>query len=253
MNGGGTLPKSNESQIKRPTQETRRKRVYKTVSVLVTANNFGISLDGRELHTPSRSKLLTPSRALAEAICDEWNSQGDFIDPGTMPLTKLLNTATDRIGPDPATVIAGLLSYFDTDLLCYRAADPVDLVELQSSVWQLVLDWLNEVHDINLSVGTGLMPLTHEAAAHSRAEAFLMDCNIAKLTGVQAIAGLTASLSLGFALVEQHLSGVEVARAATLDETWQMEKWGEDQEGLDRVAILASDVLAVESFLKLNM
>lgn len=252
MHGRGTLPKSSETQIKLPTQETRRKRVYKTVALLETDDGFGVALDGRQMHTPSKSKLLTASRALAQAICDEWDSQGDFIDPGSMPLTKLLNSATDRIKPDPATIISGLLGYFDTDLLCYRAANPADLSELQSSVWQPVLDWLNEAHDIDLSVGTGVMPFAHDAAAHGRAEAFLMDCNVTKLTGVQATAGLTASLSLGFALVEQRLSGAEVAAAATLDETWQMEKWGEDQEALDRVALLATDVLAVERFLKLS-
>ncbi len=252
MHGRGTLPESSETQIKLPTQETRRKRVYKTVALLEAGDDFGVTLDDRHLHTPGKSKLVTPSRALGEAICEEWDSQGDFIDPGTLPLTRLLNTATDRVGPDPATVISGLLGYFDTDLLCYRAAKPADLVELQSSVWQSVLDWLSEAHDINLSVGAGLMPLTHEAAAHGRAEAFLTGCNVTKLTGVQAAAGLTASLSLGIALVEEKLSGAEVAAAATLDETWQMEKWGEDQEALDRVALLAADMLAVERFLKLS-
>lgn len=252
LHGHGILPDSSETQIKLPTQETRRKRVYETVALLEAGGDFGVSLDGRQLHTPLKSKLATSSRALAEAICDEWDSQGDFIDPGSMPLTKLLNTATDRIQPDPTTVIAGVLGYFDTDLLCYRAAKPAALVALQSSVWQPVLDWLRETHNIDLVVGTGLMPLTHDAAAHSRAEALMMNCTVAKLTGVQAVAGLTSSLSLGFALIEENLSGAEVAAAATLDETWQMEHWGEDLEALDRIALLASDVLAVERFLKLS-
>ena len=246
------MPENKETQVKLPTQETRRTRVYKTVAVTETDGLFGVSLDDRVLHTPGRSKLETQSKALAKAICAEWDSQVEFITPGTMPLTKLQNTAQDRIGPKAETVVADLLSYLDTDLLCYRAERPSELVERQSAIWQPVLDWLRETHGIDLSVGTSLMPLSHAKESHHCAEQGLNALNTVELTSLQATAGLTSSLSLGFALVGGKLSGAEVAASANLDETWQMEKWGEDQEALDRIAGLAAEVLAVEKFLKLS-
>ncbi len=250
--GPGILPESKETRIKLPTQETRRKRVYKTVAVIETDGLFGMTLDERPLHTPGRIKLETSSKALAAAICAEWDDQVDFIDPGSMPLTKLLNTALDRIAPNAQTVVSDLLSYLDTDLLCYRADNPPELVERQSGVWQPVLDWLQETHGIELSVGTGLMPLSQSEESHQRSEKILIGLNTAELTSVQATAGLTSSLSLGLSLVGGKLSGADVAGAANLDETWQMEKWGEDLEALDRIASLAAEVLAVEKFLKLS-
>lgn len=246
------MPEIKNVEVKLPTQETRRKRVYKTVAVVHEGNLFGIALDDRPLHTPGRTKLETPSKALAEAISVEWDSQRDFITPGTMPLTKLLNTALDRIAPNVDGVVSDLLDYLDTDLLCYRADGPSDLVERQSAVWQPVLDWLTQTHGIDLSVGTGLMPLSHANETHGRAERALFALTTTELTGMQATAGLTASLSLGLALVGGHLTGAETAAAATLDETWQMEKWGEDQEAVDRIAGLASEILAVETFMKLS-
>jgi chaperone required for assembly of F1-ATPase len=250
--GRGTLPKNKGVTVKLPTQETRRKRVYKSVAVVHEGNLFGVALDDRPLHTPGRTKLETPSKALAEAISVEWDSQTEHITPGLMPLTKLLNTSLDRIAPNADTVVADLLSYLDTDLLCYRVDDPPDLVERQSAIWQPVLDWLAHTHDVVLTVGTGLMPLSHPDESHRRAEQALAALNTTELTCMQATAGLTASLSLGLALVGGKLSSAETAAAANLDETWQMEKWGEDQEALDRIAGLASDILAVETFMKLS-
>lgn len=251
--GRGILPESKSDTVKLPAQENRRKRVYKSVAVVHEGDLFGVALDGRPLHTPGRAKLGTRSEALAEAISVEWDDQGDFIDPGSMPLTKLLNTALDRIAPNTDAVVSDLLAYLDTDLLCYRADGPPELVNLQSASWQPVLDWLAETHGVALSVGTGLMPLSHPKESHGLAQQALVALDTTELTCMQATAGLTASLSLGLALVGGKLSGAETAAAANLDETWQMEKWGEDQEALDRIAGLASDILAVETFMNLSL
>lgn len=252
MRGPGTLPDSKETTIKLPSQETRRKRVYDKVAVIESDEAFGVSLDGRSLHTPKRTKLETPSRALADAIAVEWDEQGEFINPETMLLTKLLNTQLDRIAPDRSTIVSGLLSYFDSDLLCYRAERPETLVARQHAVWQPVLDWLSQTHGIELSVRSGLMPLSQSAEAREKAETVLSGYSNTGLTGVQGVAGLTSSLSLGIALVGKKLSGAEAAAAASLDESWQMEKWGDDDEALDRIADLASEILAVERFLNLS-
>jgi len=250
--GRSTLPETKDDVIKLQNPEARRKRVYTSVAVVNEAGGFGISLDSWPLHTPGRTKLETSSENLADAIAKEWDDQVEYIDPASMPLTKLLNTALDRISPNMEAVVADLLSYLDTDLLCYRADGPAELVERQNSVWQPVLDWLADTHSVNLSVGAGLMPLSHPEESHGQAKKVLSALNTIELTAVQAVAGLTSSFSLGVALVKGKVSGAEVAATATLDEAWQMEKWGEDQEALDRITNLAGEVRSVEKFLKLS-
>ncbi len=245
--GHGTLPANNAS-----TSETKRKRVYKSVSVTDAAGAFSIALDDKSLHTPGRAILATACEALAVAIAAEWDAQKETIDPATMPLTKLLNTAIDRVAPFRNDVVSELLRYVDTDMLCYRAEAPDSLVERQEKVWQPVLDWLAEAHIVALQVGQGMMPLSQSKNDISRTGEVLMARDDLNLTAVQAAAALTGSLALALALAEAHLTGEEVFAAAQLDETWQMERWGEDGEAMERRKNLQSDLRAAERFLALS-
>lgn len=229
-----------------------RKRVYETVAVVDLDGGFGIALDGRALNTPGKSPLITPSRPLAEAVAQEWNAQKENIDPATMPLSKLLNTAIDRVSPLRTEVIADLLSFIDADALCYRAETPQPLVDRQHVVWQPVLDWLAATHGITLSVAAGIMPHSQSPETAEAIERVLTAYDDTTLTASQATASLTSSLALGIALADQHLSGEEVFAASQLEETWQIEQWGEDAEALKRRTILKSDINAVEQFVALT-
>lgn len=251
LRGPGILQDSKPLKVQEPKEEKRRKRVYKTVAVTTGEGVFGVALDGRSLHTPGRTKLEHSGQALVEAVAEEWNAQEEFIDPATMPMTKLLNTSLDRIAPNTAAVIDGLMAYADSDLLCYRAERPSSLIERQTKVWQPVLDGLNARRGISLTVCSGLMPHKQTGETIAAIAAALEAYDLMELTAFQAAASLTGSLALGLALADQHLTGAEVAAAAYLDETWQMEQWGEDKEALARKAYLEAEVLAVERFLAL--
>jgi len=240
------------TKVAAPKEETRRKRVYKTVAVAEGEAGLGITLDGRALHTPGRAKLETRARALAEAVAAEWDAQDEYIDPLTMPLTKLLNTALDRIAPDPDTIASELIKYTDSDLLCYRADSPAILVERQAAVWQPVLDWLEAKHGVHLAVGQGLMPIAQADDVPEKMKSVLLSLDVPRMTAVQAAASLTSSLALSLALAQHHLSGAEVSAAAVLDESWQMEQWGEDAEATARIDGLKADILSVETFLSLH-
>ena len=240
------------TRVAAPKEETRRKRVYKTVAVIDGESGFGIALDGRPLHTPGRAKLETPARALAEACAAEWDAQGEYIDPQTMPLTKLLNTALDRIAPSPDAVVGELIKYCDADLLCYRAESPTTLIARQTALWQPVLDWLEAEHAIHLDVGQGLMPVRQAEDVPDKMKAVLLAFDVPRLTAAQATASITGSLSLSVALAHRRLSGAEVAAAALLDDAWQLEQWGEDKDARTRMTQLTNDILAVETFLNLH-
>ena len=240
------------TRVAAPKEEKRRKRVYKTVAVTPGEAGFTVTLDGRVLHTPGRARLETPAQALADAVAGEWDAQGEYIDPLTMPLTKLLNTSLDRVAPNPSAIITELIKYTDGDMLCYRAQSPAALVERQTTVWQPVLDWLEAKHGLYLEAGEGLMPIAQAAGVPEKMQALLLDLDVPHLTAVQATASLTSSLALSLALAHRHLNGAEVAAAAVLDESWQLEQWGQDKEALARIASLNADIQSIETFLNLH-
>jgi chaperone required for assembly of F1-ATPase len=117
------------------------KRFYQAVTVTEDPGGFGIALDRRPLRTPARAPLLLPSRALAEAIAEEWAAQGRHVVPASLVLTRLANTAIDRVAGREHTVAAEIAAYADCDLLCYRAAAPRRLVERQAAAWDPPLAW----------------------------------------------------------------------------------------------------------------
>ena len=131
---------------------TARRRFYKTVAV---TDDLSIALDGRPVKTPVKARLQLPTKALAQAIAAEWDAQGEKIDPATMLFTKLANTAIDRVAPDRARIVAEVLDYANSDLVCYRAGHPPPLVERQAKVWDPVVDWARTVLDAPYEVTVG--------------------------------------------------------------------------------------------------
>lgn len=226
------------------------KRVYKTVSVGEGAP-FAILLDGKTALTPLRVSLVSSSKALAAAVAAEWDAQDPHVDPETMPLTRLLATAIDRVSTQREAVIDSLLSYVDADSICYRAAHPADLRERQRVVWQPVIDWLARDGDIVLASVDGLMPATQDPAVAERMRKVLTAFNDTDLTAFQATASLANSLALAFAMVRGRLRAVDVFAAAFLDELYQEEKWGEDTEASNRRRRIAGDLAAIERYLEL--
>jgi len=227
-------------------------RFYRTVSITQGEKGLGIALDSLPVRTPGQAILLMASRPLAEAIAKEWEMQQDIINPGSMPLSRLLNTSIDRTIPNRIETVAGLLRFVDTDTLCYRADSPQALVDRQSSVWQPVLDWLTTSHGIKLEVAVGVMHRGQSSETFFAIEKLLSAYDDITLTAVQATASLTSSLVLAVAMADQFLSGREVAIAALLEENWQIEQWGEDSDSLKRREELNRAIFDIERFISLT-
>ncbi|WP_242186295.1 ATP12 family protein [Sphingomonas sp. CARO-RG-8B-R24-01] len=203
------------------------KRFWKEVAVDAER---GIRLDDRPLRTPGRVPLVLPTEALAEAVAEEWRSveEGAEIDPRAMPLTGLGNASIDRVGPDPILFAQGLAHYGESDLLCYRADSPEDLVARQAAAWDPLLDWARARYDVHIEVATGILhraqpplTLTRLADAIAARDAF----TLAALSPVVTIGG---SLIAALALSERAASAEQVWDAVTLDEEYQAERWGRD-------------------------
>jgi chaperone required for assembly of F1-ATPase len=201
------------------------KRFWKEVTVDAER---GVRLDDRPVRTPGRAPLLLPTDMLTEAVADEWRAVTDDIDPRAMPLTGLANAAIDRIAPDPAAFAAGLAAYGESDLLCYRAESPPDLVARQAALWDPPLDWARDRYDVHFEIVTGVMHRPQPEATIERLGAAIAARRAFELAPLSPIVTITGSLVLALALAERAMDAAAVWAAANLDEDWQAEQWGED-------------------------
>jgi len=227
------------------------KRFHKQAGAAVVESGFAVQLDGRGIKTPAGRKLEVPSEKLALAIAAEWDAQVDEIKPHTMPLTQLASTALDRVGPERAAITEQLLAYAGTDLLCYRAESPSDLVQMQTTAWQPLLDWAATHLDAVLVTTTALIAVEQPAVALSALAAKLDSYDVWRLTVAQAACAASGSLILALALVEGRLDGEACFTASNVDEAHQIALWGDDSEAADRREKLRRDVLAAAEMLVL--
>jgi len=227
------------------------KRFYTQAGIARRDEGFVIALDGKTVRTPGGRILLIRSAALAEAVAAEWQAQGETIRPETMPLTQLASTALDRVIPNRAAIIAQLVTYAGTDLLCYRAEGPEDLVLRQERLWQPLVDWVVETFDVELCVTRGVIPVAQPEATLSVLANVLERYDDMRLTALQAAVAAMGSLLLGVALIERRLDADEAFAVSQLDELYQIELWGEDVEALRARESLRNDIAAASLFIDL--
>lgn len=227
------------------------KRFYKSVDTRADPSGFAILLDTRQIKTPAGNALRAPTRALAEAIAAEWRGQGDMILPDTMPLTKALNTALDRIAPNRTAIIEDLAKYAASDALCYRAETPGELVRRQAAAWDPWLAWAAERFGARLVVATGITHVAQPPDALARLREALDAHDDHALVALHAGVTITASAVLGLAFAAQTLTAEEAFATAQIDEAYQTELWGLDAEAEKARANKLSDLIAAEAYMKL--
>lgn len=225
------------------------KRFYREVTTAAADGGHLVRLDGRPLRTPAKQPLVAPSARLAAAIAAEWQDQGETIQPATMPLTRLASTALDRMPAQRQAAIDEVVAYADTDLLCYRAAAPLDLVRRQHEAWQPMLAWLESAHRVRLRVTTTMVPVTQPEAARERLRALVEILNDWPLVGLHAATTALGSLVLALALRHRRIDARAALATSLLDERFEIERWGSDPEIERRHAALRRDVEAAARFL----
>lgn len=208
-----------------------------------------VRLDGQLLKTPLKHTLVLPTLQLAVAIAHEWRSQQDQIVPDTMPLTQLANTMVDKVcGSERGEMTEELCRYAGSDLICYLAATPPQLVARQEALWLPVLDWLSEVAAASLVHVHGIRYVEQDASALRSIRAYIDILSAADFTAVQAATGATGSVVLALALTAGRLTAQQAQDAACVDEIYQLEKWGEDKLARERLNRIARDLAACADF-----
>ena len=226
------------------------KRFYKSATVESAEGGWTVHLDARPLRTPGKSALIVPTLPLAEAVAEEWNAQTGKIDPTVMPLTRTANSAIEKVAPQKAAVADMLAEYGDSDLLCYRADHPDELVQRQQQGWDPMLTWAAETLGARLAPRVGVMhePQDPGALAALRAEVHKLDSF--ELAPFHDLVALSGSLVLGLAVSHGH-PAAEIWHLSRIDESWQEEMWGADEEAAEVSEIKRTAFLQAERFLRL--
>ncbi|SES09149.1 ATP12 family chaperone protein [Rhizobium sp. NFR03] len=227
------------------------KRFYKDVSIgRSEGDGFAVLLDGRTVKTPAKQVLAVPTESLAELLAAEWEAQVENIDPATMPVTRLVNTALDGVAKDIRGVFDDILNFAGTDMLCYRADQPEGLVARQQAQWDPVLSWVSETFGARFILAEGVIHQRQPQAAISAfAEALRAYATPLGLSALHAMTTLTGSAILPLAIAEGRLSVVEAWALAHLDEDWQIEHWGTDDEAFQRRELRWRDMQAANAVL----
>jgi len=227
------------------------KRFWKEVEVEQADGGWSIRLDGRPVRTPARAELTVPTEALALAIAEEWRGVEDEIDPRAMPMTGLGNAAIDRVAPDKLAFAAGLARYAETDLACYRAEWPPELVQRQSEAWDALLAWARRRYDVDFSITSNLMHVPQPQATVERLAHAVTALDPVRLAGLSPLVTIGGSLAAALAVLEKAVAPDEAWGAVSIDDRWQIEQWGSDAEAEAALENRRCDFLAAAGFLEL--
>lgn len=222
------------------------RRFYKFATVAAVEGGWSVLLDGKPLRSPAKRPFVLPTEALAAAVAEEWQSQGERIVPHSMPLMQFAATAIDRLADDRNPVIEEIVGYGRSDLLCYRADEPPALVRRQEEQWQPLITWLSERYDVALTVTAGIVAVEQPPHTLATFRRVLEACDPFALTALAGATSAAGSLVIALALAENRLSAEEAADAALLDELFQAEKWGSDPEAERRRTAIRADLAAAK-------
>ena len=227
------------------------KRFWKAVQTVQADGGWGVELDGRPLRTPARVPLVVPTEKLAHAVAAEWDTVEGDIDPRAMPLTGLANAAVDRVVADKKQFADGIARYAEADLACYRAEGPSGLIQRQGELWDELLAWGRRRFDVDFRTTSGLLhvdqpPATVERLAHavSALDAF-------RLAGLSPLVTIGGSLLAALGTLEEAFTPEQAWAAVSLDDRWQLEQWGADEEAQAALDNRERDFLAAAHFLRL--
>lgn len=210
------------------------KRFYTHAAVAPRDGLHAIELDGRPARTPGKRLLAVASLVLAELIAAEWAAQETVIDPVRMPVTRIVNSALDAVVDRMGEVRADIVAYSGSDLVCYRADHPRELVERQAAAWDGVLAWARDELGIRLVPAQGVMPVMQSREALARVSCELEGLDPLALAATHTMTTLTGSALLALAVARGRLTAAAAWAAAHVDEDWQISQWGEDGEAAER-------------------
>jgi chaperone required for assembly of F1-ATPase len=227
------------------------KRFWTDVSVRPEGGGFGVALDARPVRTPLKAPLILPTEGLAREVAAEWQAQSGLVNPATMPFTRTANSAIDTVVPQKEAVVAMLAAYGGSDLLCYRATGPADLIARQAAGWDPLLDWSATELLAPLHTTCGVMHVDQPPASLAALSAAVRTLSGFQLAAFHDLVAISGSLILALALTRGRLAAEQVWALSRIDEDWQIEQWGADAEATELAALKQADFLQAYRFFAL--
>lgn len=206
------------------------KRFWTNVEVVATDGGFTVKLDGRNVRTPGKVLLTVPTEAMAKEIAGEWEAQTERVDPRTMPWTRSANSAIDKLSVQRPEVEDHLIGYAGTDLVCYRADGPRGLVDRQAEGWDPILEFVQSTYQVRLNTTSGVMPVTQSADSMAMLRNVMTGMSDFAITGFHDIVTLSGSYLIAVAVVHDKVDPEAAWALSRIDEEWQIEQWGRDEE-----------------------
>lgn len=229
----------------------KAKRFWKTATVQECPGGFEVRLDARPVKTPAKAALILPSEALARAVAAEWDAQQGQIKPDSMPMTRYANSAIDKLRVQFAEVVEIVAAYGGSDLISYRAPGPEVLVARQAAVWDPLLDWSATALGAPLVQTVGVVPVDQPAASLARLTDHVAGESPFHLAALHDLVAISGSLVIGLAVRKGHLTADQAFAASRIDEHYQAEIWGQDEEAAEMESRKARDLSLAARFLQL--
>lgn len=208
----------------------KAKRFWKTATAEACDGGFTVKLDGRAVKTPAKAAFVMPTLAMAQAAAAEWDAQQGAVNPDTMPVTRAVNSSIDKLSVQFDEVVGLLAAYGASDLLCYRATGPQALVGRQAAAWDPLLDWSAAELGAPLVTTAGVIPVAQPPESLTRLHALTAALDPFRLAAFHDLVAISGSLILGFAVIRSRLSPDDAFALSRIDEQWQAEIWGIDEE-----------------------
>jgi chaperone required for assembly of F1-ATPase len=227
------------------------RRFWTDATIREEGGGFAILLDTRPVRTPLKAPLILPTEALAREVAAEWQAQTGTVNPATMPFTRTANSAIDTVVPQHQAVVDMLAAYGGTDLLCYRATGPADLVARQAAAWDPLLDWSATALDAPLRTTAGVMHVDQPTASLAALTAAVDALSAFQLAAFHDLVALSGSLVLALAVTRHRLTAEDAWALSRIDEIWQIEQWGDDEEAAELAARKRADFLQADRFFAL--
>ncbi|MCV2869336.1 ATPase [Defluviimonas sp. WL0002] len=227
------------------------KRFWTEATARQTEGGWSVWLDSRQVKTPAKAPLVVPCEALACAIAAEWQDQEGVIDPLSMPMTRAANAAIDKVAVQFDEVAGLIAAYGASDLLCYRAEGPEALAKRQAASWDPLLDWATEHLGAPLLRTRGVVPVEQPQDSVQALSDAVHRLSAFELTALHDFVGISGSLVIGLAVLHGRLTPEEALAVSRIDENWQIEQWGTDEEAAEAAEKRAQAFMSAHNFLKL--
>ena len=230
--------------------EERLKRFWKVADVVADGESWKVVLDGRAPKTPAHSPFVLPTEAAARLVADEWAAQGEFIEPGTMPATRLAATAIDRVSQTREPVADEIAAYAGSDALCYLAEHPSGLVAEQAKAWGPWREWAATELGVVLEPTEGIVHREQNPTSIARVKALALEADDFGLTALATAVPLLGSAVLGLAVMRCALTGEAAFALSRLDEAYQERQWGVDADNAERTAARLAEMVLIDRWFR---